>query len=579
MFESIRRAQLQREGLSCGRTRRKSQEDDLYDLLRCHPAAKLGVMVAFLTGVGVLLRLGAHVTDGLTVPGALNWLCASAVALAAIIHLFISHKQLMEDNRLVLLVLGTVAVHLGLVLAALKFGIEEGWNGGTLVLFLPHAFAPLVLSVMLGRRMGIYGAIHSTLLGSMVLMPVATVVNPFTFLACSALVGFLVILVSHRVRRRHRLFMAGVHVGATAAVFSLLLYEAAGGEAGHSYAIVAGVPFVSGVVTGMVVGGLLPVIEAVFGVTTDVTWLELADLNHPLMRRLSIEAPGTYHHCLVVANLAEAAAETIGASATMSRVCAYFHDIGKLTKPDYFIENMDPADNPHDDLTARMSALVLIAHVKDGVDLAIKHKLNSRIIDVIEQHHGTSLVWYFYRRALDQKEEVLRLVEQDKAKQDDVPQVSEEVFRYPGPRPSFKESAIISLADAVESASRTLDRPSTSRIEAMIDDIVQSRMNDNQLDECDLTISELAKIKASFAKTLLSMMHTRIKYAKESPTTAVSVADPEPGKIITSEFANVQAMADVEAAPVPMAGGSRRRSGKKPPPQPPSTPSSPASAA
>ncbi|MBX7206979.1 MAG: HDIG domain-containing protein [Verrucomicrobiaceae bacterium] len=575
MFEAIRRAQLQRAGLSCGRTRRKNQEDDLLDLFRCHPAARIGVIAVFLIGVGILLRLGSQVTEGLTVPGALNWMCASAVALAAIIHLFISHKQLIDDNRMVLLILGAVLLHLSLMLMALKFGIEQGWNGGTLVLFLPHAFAPLVLSVMLGRRMGVYGAIHSTLLGAMVVMPVAPAVNPFTFLAGSALVGFLVILVSHGVRRRHRLFMAGLHVGASAAVFSFLLYQAAGGDGSVSFGLVAGAPFVSGVVSGMVVGGLLPVLEAVFGVTTDVTWLELADLNHPLMRRLSIEAPGTYHHSLVVANLAEAAAETIGASATMCRVCAYFHDIGKLSKPDYFIENMDPADNPHKDLTARMSALVLIAHVKDGVDLAIKHNLNARIIDVIEQHHGTSLVWYFYRQALDHKEEVLRLVEQDKAKEDDVPQVSEEVFRYPGPRPSFKESAIISLADAVESASRTMEKPSASRIETMVDDIVQARMADGQLDESDLTIADLARVKASFSKTLLGMMHNRIKYTKE---VAAPATEPSKDKEITREFAIIQAMADAEVAPVPTSAAGRRRSGGKKPP-PPSAPSSPASAA
>jgi hypothetical protein len=198
----------------------------------------------------------------------------------------------------------------------------------------------------------------------------------------------------------------------------------------------------------------------------------------------------------------------------MCRVSAYFHDIGKLSKPEYFIENMDPSANPHEDLTPRMSALVIIAHVKDGVDLAIKHNLNSRIIDVIEQHHGNSLAYFFYRQALDQKAEVERLVKQSKAKEDDVPQVSEETFRYPGPRPQFKESAIISLADAVESASRTLDKPNASRIETMINDIVQARMMDGQLDECDLTIAELARIKASFAKTLLSMMHGRIKYQK-----------------------------------------------------------------
>lgn len=578
MFEGIRRAQLQRAGLSCGRTRRKNQDDDLFDLFRCHPAARIAVIAVFLTGVGILLRLGSQVTDGLTVPGALNWLCASAVALAAIIHLFISHKNLIEDNRMVLLILGSVLVHLSLMLMALKFGIEQEWTGGTLVLFLPHAFAPLVLSVMLGRRMGVYGAIHSTLLGAMVVMPVAPTVNPFTFLAGSALVGFLVILVSHGVRRRHRLFTAGVYVGGSAALFSFLLYHAAGGDGSVSFGLVAGAPFVSGIVTGMIVGGLLPVIEAAFGVTTEVTWLELADLNHPLMRRLSIEAPGTYHHSLVVANLAEAAAETIGAGATMCRVCAYFHDIGKLAKPDYFIENMDPADNPHKDLTARMSALVLIAHVKDGVDLAIKHNLNSRIIDVIEQHHGTSLVWYFYRQALDHKAEVLRLVEQDKAKEDDVPQVSEEVFRYPGPRPSFKESAIISLADAVESASRTMEKPNASRIETMVDDIVQARMIDGQLDECDLTIADLAKVKASFAKTLLGMMHNRIKYTKEASASTPLIHTAGENKEITREFAVMQAMADAELAPVPMAAGAgKRRVSKKPPP--PSTPSSPASAA
>ncbi|MEI6535737.1 MAG: HDIG domain-containing metalloprotein, partial [Verrucomicrobiaceae bacterium] len=274
-------------------------------------------------------------------------------------------------------------------------------------------------------------------------------------------------------------------------------------------------PLLCGVLTTMLAGAALPALESIFHMTTDISWLELADLNHPLMKRMSIEAPGTYHHSLVLANLAEAAAESIGAHAGMCRVCAYFHDIGKLTKPEYFIENMNPEDNPHDDLTARMSALVLIAHVKDGVDLAIQHRLNARIIDVIEQHHGNSLVYYFYRRALDQKKEVLRLVEQDKAREDDVPDVTEDGFRYPGPKPQFKESAIISLADAVEGASRSLNKPTPARVEQVVEDIVRDRLLDHQLDECDLTLSDLADIKASFVKTLLSMLHSRIKYPKE----------------------------------------------------------------
>jgi putative nucleotidyltransferase with HDIG domain len=199
----------------------------------------------------------------------------------------------------------------------------------------------------------------------------------------------------------------------------------------------------------------------------------------------------------------------------MCRVCSYFHDIGKLTKPEYFIENLGTEENPHDDLTARMSALVLIAHVKDGVDLALKHGLNRRIIDVIEQHHGTSLVYFFYRRALEQKNEIIRLVEQDKAREDDVPEVTEDGFRYPGPKPQSKESAIISLADSIESASRTIGKPTPSRVEALVDDIVRNRVLDGQLDECDLTLAQIADIKDSFVKTLLSMMHSRIRYPKE----------------------------------------------------------------
>ncbi len=275
------------------------------------------------------------------------------------------------------------------------------------------------------------------------------------FVATGFGVGFVAVFASQRVRRRSRLLTCGFYAGLAATAYMVLFGQAQVAMGTGWEMLLLAAPLLGGIVTTMLAGALLPALESIFHMTTDISWLEQADLNHPLMRRLSIEAPGTYHHSLVVANLSEAAAEAIGANASMCRVCCYFHDIGKLSKPEYFIENMSPDDNPHDDLTARMSALVLIAHVKDGVDLALKHKLNSRIIDVIEQHHGNSLVYFFYRRALDQKKEIIRLVEQDKAREDDVPEVTEEGFRYPGPKPQFKESAIISLADAVESASRT----------------------------------------------------------------------------------------------------------------------------
>ena len=544
MFESIRRARLQREGLSCGKTRRKHQEGDFIDEMRTHPAGTVAAYVFFVIGIALLMRLGTQVEAGLPAVTSLHMMYAAAIGFALVVHERVALRPEVCDNGALLLVLGTIFTQLALVVLMLDASFAHSWGKTLKAVVLPHAFAPVVLSVILGRRIGLFGAIYATLFGVLVCISISAP----TYMATSALLGFTGVLPTKRVRRRNRLFMAGLYVGLVATAYSLLLHEAAGVIMEEQIGRIVGLPLIMGAVTGMAVGGLLPVLESVFGVTTDVSWLELGDLNHPLMRRLSIEAPGTYHHSLVVANLAEAAAEHIGASASMCRVSAYFHDIGKLSKPEYFIENMDPSDNPHDDLTPRMSALVIIAHVKDGVDLAIKHNLNSRIIDVIEQHHGTSLAYFFYRQALEQKAEVERLVKQSKAKEDDVPQVSEETFRYPGPRPQFKESAIISLADAVESASRTLEKPNASRIETMIDEIVHARMMDGQLDECDLTIAELARIKKSFAKTLLSMMHGRIKYQKaveSKPAREEAKAPPaaedetaETGNIVSASFTN-----------------------------------------
>jgi len=562
MFESIRRARLQREGLSCGKTRRKHQEGDFIDEMRTHPAGTVAAYVFFFIGIALLMRLGTQVEAGLPAVTWLHMMYAAAIGFALVVHERVALRPEVCDNGALLLVLGTIFTQLALVVLMLEASFAHSWGKTLRAVVLPHAFAPVVLSVILGRRIGLFGAIYATLFGVLVCISISAP----TYMATSALLGFTGVLLTKRVRRRNRLFMAGLYVGLVATAYSLLLHEAAGVIMEEQIGRMVGLPLLMGAVTGMAVGGLLPVLESVFGVTTDVSWLELGDLNHPLMRRLSIEAPGTYHHSLVVANLAEAAAEHIGASASMCRVSAYFHDIGKLSKPEYFIENMDPAANPHDDLTPRMSALVIIAHVKDGVDLAIKHNLNSRIIDVIEQHHGTSLAYFFYRQALDQKAEVERLVKQSKAKEDDVPQVSEETFRYPGPRPQFKESAIISLADAVESASRTLEKPNASRIETMIDEIVHARMMDGQLDECDLTISELARIKASFGKTLLSMMHGRIKYQKaiESKPAREEAKAPQPAEDETAETGKI-VEASFTGVPVTEVSVKKPRTRKSPP--------------
>ena len=274
----------------------------------------------------------------------------------------------------------------------------------------------------------------------------------------------------------------------------------------------------SGLVTAVLVSGALPALEQTFRLTTPMSWLEMTDLNHPLLMRLSLEAPGTYEHSQAVARLAEAAAERIGANASMCRTCAYFHDIGKLVKPEYFTENMRTERNPHDELAPTMSALILIAHVKEGVDLALKHNLNPRIIEVIQQHHGNSVVRYFYNRALRQQEEAREESATPHRNEDDIPEVREENFRYSGPLPQTKESAIISLADAVESASRCLEKPSPQRIEELVNEIVDDRVADHQLDDCELTFHELREVVEAFCFTLSSMLHRRVAYPKKAAT-------------------------------------------------------------
>ena len=217
----------------------------------------------------------------------------------------------------------------------------------------------------------------------------------------------------------------------------------------------------------------------------------------------------------------------------MSRVCAYFHDIGKLNKSEYFIENQGDV-NPHDGLTPTMSALIIVAHVKDGVDLAIKNKLNPRIIEVIQEHHGDSLVYFFYRKA-QERVEARECKGESSKNQDDLPKVDEKSFRYPGPIPQTRESGIISLADAVESASRTLKKPSHGKIKALVNEIVLKRVRDGQLDACGLNLSELTTIREVFSKTLRSMLHSRIEYPKdrvEDPPTGLGL---EKGKVVSVE--------------------------------------------
>ena len=251
---------------------------------------------------------------------------------------------------------------------------------------------------------------------------------------------------------------------------------------------------------GFLMTGLLPFVERSFGVLTDLSLLEVGDVAHPLLQELVRRAPGTYNHSINVASLSEAAAESIGARGLLVRVGAYFHDIGKMLKPSYFIENQGQ-ENRHESLVPAMSTLIIMAHVKEGVELARQYNLPQPIIDLIAEHHGTTLVEYFYKRAAERSQSDPNGGGPD-----------EQTYRYPGPKPSTRESAVMMLADAAESASRTLSEPTPARIASLVHELAQKRLNDGQFDECGLTLEELKTVEKSLVKSLTAVYHGRVKY-------------------------------------------------------------------
>ena len=516
MFEGLKRLQLQRRGFSSGKTRRKKTDNEFLESLRTSSWFKVIIIGLFLAAVGALITYSPAERSEFVAHPVKAVLVAAIIIVTALIQLFVNHPLTFGNNWRVASILGAICVHLAVVKAIILATANSLLPTHFAFLLIPYALAPMAISVLMGRNHGIFTAVYISLLGCLLLDGPAA----FPFIIQSMVCGFVAVYVTDQVRRRIRLLRAGMFVGVTGAVLAVAMGHINVGilssvEDWRTPAFEMVLPLLIGVFTGMFVGGVLPVLESALKITTDISWLELADLNHPLLKKMIIEAPGTYHHSLVVASLAESAAEAIGANAIMCRVCSYFHDIGKLKKPGYFIENINPDHNPHDDLTSTMSALIIVAHVKDGVDMAVKHKLTDRIIDVIEQHHGDSLVYFFYRKALDQREEIKALVEEGKASEEDIPEISEKSFRYPGPRPQFKESAIISIADAVESASRSIQKPTPQKIEQLVEDIVSARINDGQLDECDLTMQELSVVKKTLTRSLRSMLHNRVSYPKE----------------------------------------------------------------
>ena len=392
------------------------------------------------------------------------------------------------------LIPGSILIHLAGYWPALSRPMAE--------MLVPFALAPILTGILLGA-------------------PAAVVAGAWTTLACLIIGGFSIPLLvagliatalsaqmTPRLRRRTQLIRVGFIVGLSQIASLAALVQHFPGDSVLAWELALACIF-SGLASAMVALLLLPVCEALFAIPSNMTLLELSDLAHPLLQRLAFEAPGTYHHSLMVANLAQTAADEIGANSILARVGAYFHDIGKVTKPGYFAENIRTGENPHDGLAPSMSALLVMAHIKEGLTLAMLHKLPRPVMDIIQQHHGTGLVVYFHHKAGQQA-----LADpQSSAGRGRTP-VDESSYRYPGPKPNSREAAIIMLADSVEAASRSLEKPTPTGISELVDRLTDARSEDHQLDQCDMTLAELARVKKAFVFCVSNMLHTRIAYPK-----------------------------------------------------------------
>jgi putative nucleotidyltransferase with HDIG domain len=433
-----------------------------------------------------------------------------AMVIASTLYIRLEDRETLQHNgRLGLLSL-VVIVNLALVrlvysMGGLDFFIRDGSWASTLPYVAPTALAPLIVAILIDAGSAIFMALLISIFTGVIYG------NRIDLVVLTFLASLVAIFGCREVHKRGRVVRAAALGGLTFALFTLPIGFAdqvpLATLARQMAAAVA-----TGLLTGMAVVGVLPVLESLFKRTTDITLLELTDYNHPLLRQLQLDAPGTYHHSLVVAQLAENAANATGANPLLARVCALFHDIGKTPNAAYFTENQRDHVNPHDTLAPAESARIIKQHVTDGLELAARHRLPRAVSDVIAQHHGTTLVRSFYLRAVEQS----RSPFPEKV----VPLPPESKFRYDGPKPQFKESAVIALADGVEAATRSLRSVTAAQLGPLIERVVSGRVADGQLDEAPLTFEELAKVKNSFQFTLLNMLHARVTDPPVEPVQA-----------------------------------------------------------
>ena len=398
-------------------------------------------------------------------------------------------------NSIILLMMFTAVLVYNFVAEDIARGFHF-FTSRTLLFAMPVACGAMLIAIFQGIGMAITFSLVISVLASLI---IDGRVEFFIYFFISSLVAAYGV---RDCKERGILIKTGLKVGLINIVLSLSI-EMIYGTFNTTEAIIASAAgFIGGMLVGVISTGIIPLIEMSFGFTTDIKRLELANLDQPLLRELMVQTPGTYHHSVIVSNMVEATAKAIQANPLLAKVSAYYHDIGKIRKPLYFIENQRAGVNRHEKLAPSMSSLVLISHVKDGVELAKKHKLGREIIDIIQQHHGTSLISYFYQKA---KEQMVN-------KGAKSTQIKEEDFRYPGQKPQTKEAGLVMLADMVEAASRSLVDPNPARIQGIVQKIINKVFSDGQLDECELTLKNLHEIAKSFNKTLSGIFHQRVEY-------------------------------------------------------------------
>jgi putative nucleotidyltransferase with HDIG domain len=422
-----------------------------------------------------------------------------AMVAASLMYIRLEDPDTLHSNGRLALLASVVIINLALVrltysLLGTDFFVHEtGW-AATLPYFAPTALAPIIVAILIDAGSAIFMALFISLFAGVIYG------NRFDVQVVTFLASIVAINGCRYLRQRGTVVRAATAGGFVLALTTLLL-----GLSSQTPTTVLirqmGAGLLTGILTGVTVLGVLPILEALFRRTTNITLLELTDFNHPLLRTMQMETPGTYHHSLVVAQLSENAAAVVDGNPLLARVCALYHDIGKTRNPEFFSENQSPTRNPHDNTPPELSADIIRRHVSDGVELARRHHLPRAVIEVIEQHHGTTLIRFFHA----------------KARQHSGPDVhiDERLYRYEGPRPRFKESAVIALADTVEAASRSLKQFDYEHLVQLIDTVVAERLADHQLDEAPLTLAEIAAVKGSFADTLINMLHSRIAYPKE----------------------------------------------------------------